>query len=49
VDETLAVHRWHPDGYVEVLSADRDELVRAEPFEAIELRVAVLFGDDDDE
>jgi hypothetical protein len=29
--------------------ADRDERVRAEPFDAIELRVAVLFGDDDDE
>jgi Uma2 family endonuclease len=49
VEETLAVHRWHPDGYVEVLIADRDERVRAEPFDAIELRVAVLFGDDDDE
>jgi Uma2 family endonuclease len=49
VDETLAVHRWHPDGYVEVLSADRDERVRAEPFEAIEFRVAVLFGEDDDD
>lgn len=49
VDETLTVHRWHRDGYLEVLIADRDERVRAEPFEAIELRVAVLFGDDDDE
>ena len=49
VDETLAVHRWHADGYVEVLIADRDERVRAEPFDAIELRVAVLFGDDDDD
>jgi Uma2 family endonuclease len=46
VDETLAVYRWHPDGYVEVVIAER---ARAEPFEAIELRVAVLFGDDDDE
>lgn len=49
VDETLSVHRWHPDGYVEVLVADRDERVRAEPFDAIELRVAVLFGEDDDD
>lgn len=49
VDETLTVHRWHRDGELEVLIADRDERVRAEPFEAIELRVAVLFGDDDDE
>lgn len=49
VDETLAVYRWHPDGYVEVLIAERGDVVRAEPFDAIELRVAVLFGDDDDE
>jgi hypothetical protein len=49
VDETVAVYRWHPDGYVEVLIAERDERVRAEPFDALELRVAVLFGDDDDE
>jgi Uma2 family endonuclease len=48
-DETLTVHRWGPDGYVEVLSAERSDRVRAEPFETIELRVAVLFGDDDDE
>ncbi len=48
-DETLAAYRWHPDGYVEVLIADREERVRAEPFDAIEFRVAVLFGDDDDE
>jgi len=49
IDETLAVCRWHPDGYVEVLIAERDERVRAEPFDAIELRVGVRFGDDDDE
>jgi Uma2 family endonuclease len=49
IEETLAVYRWHTDGFVEVLMADRDERVRAEPFDAIELRVGVLFGDDDDE
>jgi Uma2 family endonuclease len=49
VDETLAVYRWHPDGFVEVLIADRSERVRAEPFDAIELRVGVLFGDDADD
>lgn len=48
-DETLTVYRWHTDGYVELLVAERQETVRAEPFDAIELRVAVLFGDDDDE
>lgn len=49
VDETLAVYRWQADGYVEVLIAERAEVVRAEPFDAIELRVGVLFGDDDPE
>ncbi len=49
VEETLAVHRWHPDGYVEVLLAERTDTVRAEPFDAIELRIGVLFGDDADE
>jgi Uma2 family endonuclease len=49
VDETLTVYRWHPDGYVEVLIAEREDRVRAEPFDAIELRVGVLFGDDDDD
>jgi Uma2 family endonuclease len=49
VEETLAVHRWHPDGYVEVLIADRTETVRAEPFDLIELRIGVLFGDDENE
>jgi Uma2 family endonuclease len=49
IEETLAVHRWHTDGYVEILVADRDERVRAEPFEAIEFRVGGLFGDDEDD
>jgi Uma2 family endonuclease len=48
LEETLAVHRWHPDGYVEVLIADRTERARAEPFDAIELAVGVVFGDDPD-
>ena len=49
VEETLAVHRWHHDGYVEILIADRDEHVRAEPFDAVGFRVGILFGDDDDD
>ncbi len=48
-EETLLVHRWGPDGYIEVLAAERNERVRAEPFEALELRVGVLFGDEDEE
>ena len=49
VEETLAVYRWHPDGFVEVLIADREERVRAEPFAEIDLKVSILFGEDDDE
>lgn len=48
-EETLAVYRWTPDGYVEILGAERGERVRAEPFEAIELEVGVLFGDEEEE
>ena len=46
VEETLAVYRWHVDGYVEVLIAERSETVRAEPFDELDLQVGVLFGDD---
>lgn len=44
--ETLTVHRLLPDGYLIALRAGREATVRAEPFEAIELRVGTLFGDD---
>ncbi|HEY4183095.1 MAG TPA: Uma2 family endonuclease [Kofleriaceae bacterium] len=43
---TFAVNRWHPDGYLEVLSAERSQTVRAEPFDAIEILVGALFGDE---
>jgi Uma2 family endonuclease len=42
----LLVHRWSPDGYVVVLRAISGETVRAEPFDAIEIPVSDLFGDD---
>lgn len=48
IEQTLAVYRWHADGFIEVLIAERGERVRAEPFEALELRVGVLFGEDED-
>jgi Uma2 family endonuclease len=41
---TLTVLRWTPDGYLEALAATADETVRAEPFEAIELALADVFG-----
>jgi Uma2 family endonuclease len=45
-EATLTVMRWSADGYVTLLRAERAEVVRAEPFEAIELAVGTLFGDD---
>ena len=33
--ETLAVYRWHQDGYLHLLGAQKGERVRAEPFDAI--------------
>jgi Uma2 family endonuclease len=45
-DVTLTVMRWSEAGYVTLLRAERGEVVRAEPFEAIELAVGTLFGDD---
>ena len=43
---TLNVFRHEPQGYLSVLVADRGQRVRAEPFDAIEVMVGVLLGDD---
>lgn len=49
-EHTLIVHRWSDAGYVVVLTAAAGDTVRAEPFEATELRVSALLGlEDDDE
>lgn len=45
-EKLLLVHRWSPDGYVVVLRAAAGDTVRAEPFDAIEIQVSDLFGDD---
>ena len=45
-DATLTVMRWSSDGYVTLLRAERGEVVRAEPFDAVEIAVGTLFGDD---
>jgi Uma2 family endonuclease len=45
-DSTLTVMRWSADGYITLMRAERTETVRAEPFQAVELAVATLFGDD---
>ncbi len=49
IEQTLIVHRRTPAGYLVVLTAAAGGVVRAEPFEAVELRVSVLFGIEDDE
>ena len=48
-NKTLVVHRWTEKGYLIILTAATGETVRAEPFDAVELRVGVLFGDEDDD
>ena len=47
-DETLTVHRFSTEGYLQVLLAERGERVRAEPFDGIELPVGILFGDEEE-
>lgn len=43
---TLSVFRHEPQGFLNVLSAERHEVVSAPPFEVLEVRVAELLGDD---
>ena len=45
-ETTLTVMRWSQDGYVTLMRAERHEVVRAEPFQAIEIAIGTLFGDD---
>jgi Uma2 family endonuclease len=45
---TLTVLHWTPDGYLFAFAAGRREKVRAPPFDAIEISVAELFGDDEE-
>jgi len=50
LERTLVVHRWEPRGYLVILTCSAGDVVRAEPFDAVELRVSTLFGlEDDDE
>jgi Uma2 family endonuclease len=48
-EKVLVVHRHQPAGYLVVLSASSGETVRAEPFDAVELRTGVLFGDEEED
>ena len=48
-EKLLEVYRWERAGYTRILTATSGDLIRAEPFDAVELRAAVLFGDEDDD
>lgn len=41
---TLRVMRFTPEGYLEAMSASAEEVVRAEPFDAIELSMPDVLG-----
>jgi Uma2 family endonuclease len=45
---TLTVLEWTPAGYLVARVAGRKERVRAQPFEAVEIDVNDLFGDDEE-
>jgi Uma2 family endonuclease len=49
VEQTLVVHRWEPAGYLVIVTAAAGDVIRAEPFDGVELRVSALFGVEDDE
>jgi Uma2 family endonuclease len=48
-EKVLQVLRWEQAGYTCVLTATAGSIIRAEPFDAVELRANVLFGDEDDD
>jgi Uma2 family endonuclease len=43
IGEVLSVYRWHETGYLLVLSAVPGDIVRAEPFDTIEMDIAEIF------
>lgn len=45
--ETLTVLRWMAEGYLTALTAKRGDRVRAEPFDAIEIDLGTVFGDEE--
>jgi Uma2 family endonuclease len=48
-EKVLVVHRLEPNGYLVATTASSGETIRAEPFQDVELRVGVLFGDEDED
>ena len=46
-DKTISVHRWAEAGYINVANCLAGERARLEPFEAIEVDISYLLGEDD--
>lgn len=49
IEQTLTVFRWATEGYLVAVTAAAGDVVRAEPFEAVDLRVGSLFGAEEDD
>ena len=47
-NHTLSVLEWAERDYLILLVAGRDEMVRAAPFDAVEIPVGETFGDDEE-
>jgi Uma2 family endonuclease len=45
-EQMLIVQRWTASGYLTILSASAEETVRAQPFDAIDVLVGEMFGDE---
>lgn len=43
-NQTLTIYRWQEVGYVIAMAASAGEVVRAEPFDGIELDIGDIFG-----
>ena len=41
---TVSIYRWHESGYLLIAAAGAGDTIRAEPFAAVELDIADLFG-----
>ncbi len=48
-EKILQVYRHEPTGYLLVKSFPSGATIRAEPFDSVELRTGVIFGDEEDE
>src|SRR5262249_31170894 len=48
-DSVLTVYGHTPTGYVIHLTAGPNETLRAPPFDAVDLRTGVIFGEEDDD